>query len=66
MVVPPFGHRHALHSDRLRHVRVRSIERGVLLRPLGNVVYAIPPACVSDEECDRIAEAVLGVLDGPD
>ena len=51
-------------SDRLRHVRRRSIDNGVLLRPLGNVLYAIPPTCVTDAECDRIAAAmVAAVLD---
>lgn len=30
----------------------------VLLRPLGNVLYALPPACVTDDEADRIAAAI--------
>ncbi|MEC7583279.1 MAG: adenosylmethionine--8-amino-7-oxononanoate transaminase [Planctomycetota bacterium] len=49
-------------SDRLRSARRRSIEKGVLLRPLGNVVYALPPVCVTDEECDRIVDAMLHVI----
>lgn len=40
-------------------MRRRAIELGVLLRPLGNVLYAMPPACVRDEECDRIADAMI-------
>ncbi|MBA4191718.1 MAG: adenosylmethionine--8-amino-7-oxononanoate transaminase [Planctomycetaceae bacterium] len=39
------------------HIRQRSIERGVLLRPLGSVVYAMPPLCTSDESLYRIVEA---------
>jgi adenosylmethionine-8-amino-7-oxononanoate aminotransferase len=31
-----------------------ALERGVLLRPLGNVLYAMPPLCVTDDEADRI------------
>lgn len=31
----------------------------VLLRPLGNVLYALPPACVTPEEADRIAAAIV-------
>jgi adenosylmethionine-8-amino-7-oxononanoate aminotransferase len=42
-------------------LRAAAIERGVLLRPLGNVLYAIPPACTTDEECDTIAR-VMGEL----
>ncbi|MEM7518282.1 MAG: aminotransferase class III-fold pyridoxal phosphate-dependent enzyme, partial [Planctomycetota bacterium] len=39
-------------------LRARAIELGVLIRPLGNVVYALPPACVTDEEADRIADVM--------
>jgi adenosylmethionine-8-amino-7-oxononanoate aminotransferase len=42
-------------------LRERAVERGVLLRPLGNVLYAMPPACTSEAECDRIA-AVMSEL----
>jgi len=44
-------------------LRRRAIERGVLLRPLGNVLYAMPPACTTDEECDRIAEVLMELAD---
>ena len=33
-----------------------------LLRPLGNVLYAMPPACTSREECHTLAENMLEVL----
>ncbi len=39
-------------------IRTRSIERGVLLRPLGSVVYAMPPLCTSDESLQRITDAI--------
>jgi adenosylmethionine-8-amino-7-oxononanoate aminotransferase len=39
-------------------LRAAALERGVLLRPLGNVVYAMPPACTSIEQCARIAAAM--------
>jgi adenosylmethionine---8-amino-7-oxononanoate aminotransferase len=34
------------------------IDRGVLLRPLGNVVYCMPPYCVTDEELGVIYSAL--------
>ena len=40
-------------------LRREAIERGVLLRPLGNVLYAIPPACTSEDQCDAIACAMV-------
>lgn len=39
-------------------LRARAVELGVLLRPLGGVVYAMPPACTTDEQCERIARAM--------
>jgi adenosylmethionine-8-amino-7-oxononanoate aminotransferase len=32
--------------------------RGVILRPLGNVVVILPPLALSDAECDHLGEAV--------
>lgn len=40
-----------------------ALERGVLLRPLGNVLYAMPPLCLTDAEADRVA-SVMGELVG--
>ena len=34
----------------------------VLLRPLGNVLYAMPPACTTEEECQIIADAMIKVV----
>lgn len=33
-------------------------ERGLLIRPLGNVIYLMPPYCVSAEELGRAYEAI--------
>lgn len=35
----------------------------VLLRPLGNVLYSLAPACVTDAECDLIAERMATVIE---
>jgi adenosylmethionine---8-amino-7-oxononanoate aminotransferase len=40
-------------------MRQIAIDHGVLLRPLGNVIYAIPPSCVTAAECARIADAMF-------
>ena len=32
--------------------------RGILLRPLGNVIYVLPPYCVTAAELDRVYEAI--------
>lgn len=41
-----------------RRLRAQALAHGVLLRPLGNVVYALPPACTTESECERIAAAM--------
>ena len=56
------GHSSYLKGDPYT-LRKRAIERGVLLRPLGNVLYAMPPASTTDEECDRIATAMVELVD---
>lgn len=43
--------------------RRMAIEKGVLLRPLGNVIYAVPPYCTTDKELDLIYNAIDQILD---
>lgn len=40
------------------------LERGILLRPLGNVLYFLPPYIVTDEEVHRVFDAIGEVLAG--
>lgn len=44
-------------------------EQGVLLRPLGNVIYCMPPYCISDAELSRIHSSIVefvATLPAPD
>ena len=34
-------------------------ERGLLLRPLGNTIYVLPPYCVTAAELDLVYDAIL-------
>ena len=34
------------------------IDRGILLRPLGNTIYLMPPYCITPAELDLIYDAV--------
>jgi adenosylmethionine-8-amino-7-oxononanoate aminotransferase len=40
------------------------LERGVLLRPLGNVVYFMPPYVITDAEVDWVIECIGDVVKG--
>jgi adenosylmethionine-8-amino-7-oxononanoate aminotransferase len=46
-----------------RRVCAGTVARGVLLRPLGDVVVVMPPLTVTAEEIDRIVTALVGALD---
>ena len=39
------------------------LSRGVLLRPLGNVVYVLPPYVISAEELHRVHDVIGESLD---
>jgi len=48
------GYLAAIGPRLLKHFR----DRDVLLRPLGNTVYVMPPYCISDAELDAVYEAI--------
>ncbi len=39
------------------------LERDVLLRPLGNTIYVMPPYCVTEDELDRVYAAIGAAAD---
>ena len=39
------------------------IQDGVLLRPLGNVVYILPPYCITKEELKKVYNSILNALE---
>ncbi len=59
---PPAGDRPGYLADLVPRLRAAAIERGVLLRPLGNVLYALPPACTTDAQCDQIAATMVALV----
>ena len=42
-------------------LREEALAHGVLLRPLGETVYALPPACTTEEDCLTIAKAMAAL-----
>jgi adenosylmethionine-8-amino-7-oxononanoate aminotransferase len=41
------------------------LKRGVLLRPLGNTLYIMPPYCITRDELQIVYSVIEEVLDGP-
>jgi len=46
-----------------RRVCSAAVERGVLLRPLGDVVVIIPPLTVTEDEIERIVHTLRAAID---
>ena len=40
-----------------------ALERGVVLRPLGNTLYWMPPYCIDEEQATLLAETTLAVIE---
>lgn len=39
------------------------IQRGIILRPLGNVFYVLPPYCITEKELDTVYSAIRDFLE---
>ncbi|MFC7000098.1 adenosylmethionine--8-amino-7-oxononanoate transaminase [Rufibacter roseus] len=44
--------------DQLYHF---ALDNGVLLRPLGNIVYVLPPYCITQEQLDQVYATIEGM-----
>jgi adenosylmethionine-8-amino-7-oxononanoate aminotransferase len=57
--------RAAYPSDERRGLRVylHGLQRGVILRPLGNVIYFMPPYCITPDEIDFMVEVAIEGID---
>lgn len=49
-------------SDARKKIYPYFLERGILIRPLGNVIYLLPPYVITDEELNQIYAAILEFL----
>jgi adenosylmethionine---8-amino-7-oxononanoate aminotransferase len=38
------------------------LAKGIILRPLGNTIYIMPPYCISTSELQRVYKAIVEVL----
>ena len=47
---------HSLYDDFLAE--------GVILRPLGNVIYILPPYCITEQELNKVYEVIENKLTG--
>ncbi|MBC5775059.1 adenosylmethionine--8-amino-7-oxononanoate transaminase [Pontibacter sp. KCTC 32443] len=38
-----------------------ALGQGVILRPLGNIIYIIPPYCITDEQLEKVHQVIRGM-----
>lgn len=51
-------------NSRAPQLRAEFLKEGLLLRPLGNTVYLMPPYCTDDETLKRVISSIRIVLSG--
>jgi adenosylmethionine-8-amino-7-oxononanoate aminotransferase len=52
------------YTNPLRHYLLREfLKDNILLRPLGNTVYILPPYCISDEQLGKVYKSIHRVLE---
>ena len=59
--VPPIG---VIELDKLDRnlLRRKFLERGVWIRPFGNIVYTTPPLSIDDSDLARLTSAMVDVV----
>ena len=50
--------------DFAKRFYLAALERELLLRPIGNTVYFMPPYIISEEEMGLLVESTLGIING--
>ena len=45
------------------YIKRESINHGVFLRPLGDVVYIMPPYCITDDELEKVYNVIENLVD---
>jgi adenosylmethionine-8-amino-7-oxononanoate aminotransferase len=56
--VPDAGYASSIRKNMLVFFK----ERGILLRPLGNVLYILPPYCITPSELEQVQDAIVEFL----
>ncbi|MFZ1317968.1 MAG: adenosylmethionine--8-amino-7-oxononanoate aminotransferase BioA, partial [Candidatus Nitrotoga sp.] len=52
----------SLHDDFAQRCFSLALEKGLLLRPMGNTIYFMPPYIISEAEMDMLVENTLAII----
>ncbi len=56
------GEKGYLNKARLT-IKKRAMEKGVFIRPLGNVIYLMPPLCINDSQLEKCYSVISDIID---
>ena len=45
-----------------KRIKALSIEKGLFIRPLGNVIYLLPPLCITDDQLEKSYNIIFEIL----
>ena len=45
-----------------KKIKALSIKKGLFIRPLGNVIYLLPPLCITDEQLEKSYNIIFDIL----
>ena len=45
-----------------KKIKAMAIEKGLFIRPLGNVIYLLPPLCITDKQLENSYEIIYEIL----
>ena len=45
-----------------KKIKALSIKKGLFIRPLGNVIYLLPPFCITDKQLERSYNIIFDIL----
>lgn len=57
------GHETSYFSELRDKLYHHFIDKGILLRPLGNIIYILPPYCIENKDLDYIYLTIIEALD---
>ena len=49
-------------ADLMPSVKQEFFQQGMLLRPLGNTVYLLPPYCITNEEIELVYDKIINII----
>jgi len=57
-----FGNNQGYLNNIGKKIKALSIKKGLFIRPLGNVIYLLPPLCITDDQLEKSYKIIFEIL----